>query len=357
MPRRSAIERSGIAAIAATGIPVAAPLSSPSSTARGPASGSVLTGIDLVLAPLCGITDAIFRRICLQHGADMVVTEMISSDALTRNKGPIRAMRKLRTAEGPLAVQIFGADPQRMGSAAEILSALAPRFIDLNFGCPVRKVVRSNGGAAVLRNLGLLSRICRTVVRKSRVPVSAKIRSGWDKSTSEGLLEVARVIEDSGVSVITVHARTKMQAFSGSAEWCLIEAVKKSVSIPVIGNGDVRCPGDYVTMRGRTGCDAVMIGRAAIGNPWIFAGIDAYRKGIDFVPPTPRERIEILRGQLRESVGEYGSYLGIISTRRISAAYLRHLPGARNLRGKLMSLDCLADIEKALDQYLEKNNF
>ncbi len=325
--------------------------------AANAASKDILSRVNVVLAPLCGITDWIYRRICLEFGADMVVTEMISSDALWLGKEPIRAMRCLDASEGPLVFQIFGADPGRMGRAAEILSTLDPFLIDLNFGCPVRKVVRGNGGAALLRDIALLGRICRAVVRKSRVPVSAKIRAGWDSSSLETIREIARVIEDSGISVITVHARTKAQAFTGCADWGLIRDVKESVSIPVVGNGDVRCPEDYFAIRERTGCDAVMIGRAAIGNPWIFAEIKARMNGVPFVAPTPRQRINVLKAHLWESVEALGEPLGIIPIRRVIAAYSKHLPGARELRGRLMSLERLDEIESVLNLYMETNGF
>ncbi|MFH1755842.1 MAG: tRNA dihydrouridine synthase DusB [Candidatus Latescibacterota bacterium] len=319
-----------------------------------PAPGGFGT-IDVVLAPLCGITDWIFRRICREHGADLVVTEMISSDALSRNIGPLRAMRRIASNEEGLAIQIFGSEPQRMAEAADILSRFNPRFIDLNFGCPVRKVVKGNGGAALLRDLPMLERICRAVVAKSRVPVSAKMRIGWDQSTPEQAGTIARTIEAAGVAALTVHARTKVQAFSGDAKWEYITAVKESVSIPVVGNGDVRSADDYIAMRAQTGCDAVMIGRAAIGNPWIFSEIKGRIQGTEFTPPTARERISVLVNQVRESAGELGEPLGIIVMRRVIACYLKHLPGARELRGSILRMESVQEIETVLERFLATN--
>jgi len=314
-------------------------------------------GIDVALAPLCGISDWIYRRICLEHGADLVFTEMISSDALTRRSGTPRAMRSLTPGQSRLAVQIFGAEPARMAEAAEILSALSPRFIDLNFGCPVRKVVKGNGGAALLRDVPLLERICLAVVKKSRVPVTAKIRTGWEKATPEQVGGIARIIENAGISALTVHARTKVQAFAGKADWEHIRAVKESVSIPVVGNGDVHSADDYLDMRRHTGCDAVMIGRAAIGNPWIFSEIKGRILGIPVSPPSPRERISVLKDQVRESVADLGQPTGIIAMRRVIAAYLKHLPGARELRGVVLRLEHRNEIDAALDHYLEANGW
>lgn len=314
-------------------------------------------GIDVALAPLCGITDWIYRRICLEHGADLVFTEMISSDALSRDTGPLRAMRNLQHNEDRLAVQIFGAEPERMGEAAEILSDLNPRFIDLNFGCPVRKVVKGNGGAALLRDFPLLERVCRAVVKKSKVPVSAKIRTGWEKSTPEQAGDIARIIESTGVSALTVHARTRVQAFAGKAQWECIQAVKEAVSITVVGNGDVRCADDYFAMRRQTGCDAVMIGRAAIGNPWIFSEIKSRIHGNAAPHPSPRRRISVLKSQVRASVADLGEPRGIIAMRRVIAAYLKHLQGARELRAAVLCLDRQNEIEAVLDRYMEANGW
>ncbi len=313
-----------------------------------PAKDGPLDGVRVILAPLCGITDAVFRRICFDRGADLAVTEMISSDGLIRNSPDIRAIRHLDMSDGPLSLQIFGSNPETMGQAAAILSDLEPRTIDINFGCPVRKIVNKHGGSAVLKDLGLLEKICRKVVERSRVPVSVKIRSGWEQSTAENTQDIARVIEDAGVSMITVHARTKAQGFTGRADWLLIKAVKEAVRIPVVGNGDVTDPQSYLRMREVTGCDAVMIGRSAIGNPWVFEGIGAALNGLDYIPPPPRERVEGLLRHARLAVQYYGEPAGLIATRRIMAAYLKHLPNARGIRSKIMGCTQLLALEEIL---------
>jgi nifR3 family TIM-barrel protein len=315
-------------------------------------TGHPLDGVKVMLAPLCGISDSVFRRICLQHGADMVVTEMISSDGLIRNSNHIRAVRGLDMAEGPLSLQIFGSDPETMGEAAAILSRLEPRSIDMNFGCPVKKIVSRNGGSAVLKDPPLLHRICRRVVERSRVPVSAKIRSGWDKPTAANLAEIVHAIEDAGVSMITVHARTKRQGFKGAANWEMIEAIKGVASIPIVGNGDVMGPEDYFEIRDKTGCDAVMIGRGAIGNPWIFEEIQAATAGAAYVPPGHRVRIGVMLRHVRATVEQAGEPAGVISSRRVMAAYLKRLPNARELRRHIMMCDNLADLEALADAYL-----
>jgi len=312
-------------------------------------------GARVLLAPLCGITTAPFRRVCLEHGADMAVTEMISSEAMTRgNRGECRAVRGADMTAGLQSIQIFGGDPERMGETAAILSdEFTPQYLDMNFGCPVKKIVKGGGGSACLRDLDHLYRICRRVVERSSVPVSAKIRSGWDKSTGDGVRDIARTIEDAGVSMLAVHARTKKQAFQGRANWELIAQAKDAVTIPVIGNGDVRSADDVIRMGAETGCDAVMIGRAAIGNPWIFSEVRSRLDGREYTPPTPRERVETLLAHAREAARLDGEPRGIISLRKVMAAYIKHLPGARALRETLMQTENVAQLEEVLGRYLE----
>jgi tRNA-dihydrouridine synthase B len=326
----------------------------PTPEALRAADGHPLEGVRVVLAPLCGITDSVFRKICLDHGADMVVTEMISADGLVRNSPQIRAVDGLDMSQGPLSLQIFGSDADAMGEAAAHLSELEPRFLDMNFGCPVRKIVNRNGGSAVLKDLKLLYRICRAVVEKSTVPVSAKIRSGWDRPTAEYLHDIGRAIEDAGVSMVAVHARTKKQAFAGKANYGLIRAIKEAVSIPVIGNGDVVSPEAYFRMKEESGCDAVMIGRGAIGNPWIFEEIKAAIDGRDYTPPTPEERVAMLLHHLRLAVEKLGEPTGVVLTRKIMAAYLKRLPNARELRGHVMKCHRVAELEALFDGYLRR---
>jgi tRNA-dihydrouridine synthase B len=323
---------------------------------RMPGPAGLPNGARVILAPLCGVTDAVFRKICLDRGADMVVTEMISSDALTRGKEDrVRSLKGVDVAQGPLSLQIFGADAARMGATAERLSGLAPQYIDMNFGCPVRKIVAQSGGSAVLKDLGLLGRICREVVRRSRVPVSAKIRAGWDKPSGERVRDISRTIEDAGVSMVAVHARTRRQGFGGRADWDLIAEAKRAVGIPVVGNGDVSDADDFFGMYRHTDCDAVMIGRGAIGNPWIFEEIQARLRGGRFEPPTARERVEVLLEHVRREVEVDGEPLGVISTRKVIAAYIRCLPNVRELRGKLMQATRLSELEDLLYAYLEEN--
>ncbi len=319
-----------------------------------PRNGDALDGVRVVLAPLCGITDSVFRKICLDRGADLSVTEMISSEGLVRNSAHIGALRGLDMSHGPLSLQIFGSDPEVMGEAAAILSELEPRFLDMNFGCPVRKIVTRNGGSAVLKDVELLHRICKRVVERSRVPVSAKIRSGWDKPNAAELADIGRAIEDAGVSMIAVHARTKKQGFKGAADWMLIESIKGAVTIPVVGNGDVDGPESYFKIKEQTGCAAVMIGRCAIGNPWIFDEITATIEGRPYVPPTAAERVAVLIQHVRLTVEQLGEPTGVVASRKIMAAYLKRLPHVRELRGNLMTCETCAAVESLLESYLDR---
>jgi nifR3 family TIM-barrel protein len=312
-------------------------------------------GARVILAPLCGVTTAPFRRICLEQGADMAVTEMVSSEAMTRSREMYcKALHGLDMNEGPLSLQIFGGDPVRMGETAARLSEQKPEYLDMNFGCPVKKIVNGNGGSAVLKDVRLLGDICREVVRRSAVPVSAKIRAGWDQPTGEQVREFARTIEDAGVAMMAIHARTRKQGFSGRANWELIAEAKSAVKIPVIGNGDVRCADDVVRMHQQTGCDAVMIGRAAIGNPWIFDEVKTVLEGREYIHPTPRQRVAVLLRHIAEAVKLEGDHGGVVASRKVMAAYLKRAPNVRESRGALMQARNLAEVTETMLAYLER---
>lgn len=323
-----------------------------------PRTPTLPAGVRVILAPLCGITTAPFRRICLEHGADLAVTEMVSSEALTRgNLHECRAVNGLDVSEGPLSIQIFGGDPDRMGETAAVLSERhRPVYLDMNFGCPVKKIVNGGGGSSVLRDMGRLSRICREVVRRSVVPVSAKIRAGWDKTSSDNVRDIVRTIEDAGVSMLSVHARTKKQGFKGKANWDLITHAKDAVDIPVVGNGDVQNAADVVAMQRHTGCDAVMIGRGAIGNPWIFGEVRAHFAGDEYTAPTTADRVGVLLSHAREAVRLEGEPRGLINLRKVMAAYVRFLPDARELRGRLMQVERFDELEAVFDAWCEAHD-
>jgi nifR3 family TIM-barrel protein len=249
--------------------------------------GSVATDGNLVLAPMAGVTASAFRRICREYGANLVVTEMVSSDGLVRGGGRTRDYLDFDPAERPIGIQLFGSEPRIMAEAAQKIEKDArPDFIDMNFGCPVRKVVGRRAGSALLREPAQLRAIARQVAGAVDIPVTAKIRSGWEVG-AENAVEIARILEDSGIAAVAVHARSRGEAFGGHAHWDIIRDVKAAVGIPVIGNGDVRSPIDAWNLLRLTGCDAVMVGRAALGSPWIFQGISHFlRHGVTAPPPT-----------------------------------------------------------------------
>lgn len=260
----------------------------------GPAIGNVALDSCLVLAPLSGITDDIFRLLCKEKGASLVFSEMISSDGLVRGNALTLSMLSFADSERPIAVQLFGSDPDIMARAAEKAMKFSPDLIDLNFGCPARKIVGKQAGSALLNNLALLRKIASQVVSAVKVPVTAKIRSGWDEK-SINADKVCVMLEDCGVKAVTVHARSRSDKFTGKADWEVIARAKQAVRIPVIGNGDVLVPEDAARMLDETGCDAVMIGRAALGNPWIFSRSRHFlATGEMLPPPSEKERIELL---------------------------------------------------------------
>ncbi len=245
----------------------------------------ILKNNPLVLAPMAGITDLPFRRICKELGAGLVFSEMLSAEALIREHKRTRRMLRTDPAERPVVFQIFGSKPASMAEAAHIVSQGDLDFIDINMGCPVPKVLKSGAGSALLRDLGLAKEIMAAVVGASKVPVLIKIRLGWDAKNIVAV-DMAQAAESVGINAVTVHARTKAQGFSGHADWDMIKMVKRSVGIPIIGNGDVRSGQDAKRMMDETGCDGVMIGRAIQGYPWIFREARQFLE-TGFVAPRP----------------------------------------------------------------------
>jgi tRNA-dihydrouridine synthase B len=306
----------------------------------------------LVLAPLEEITDGPFRRLARRFGADLVYTEFVSAEAIVH--GAVKAERKLAfsEAERPIAIQIVGSRVEALVEAARAAAAGAPDLLDLNFGCPARKVAGKGAGAGLLRTPELLEEITREVVRASPCPVTAKVRLGWD-GASINVIEIAQRIERAGARAIAIHARTRSQGFAGRADWTWIARVKREVSIPVIGNGDVASPEDAARMFAETGCDAVMIGRAAMGNPWIFRASRAYlATGEHAALPGARERVAVLLDHLRDAAQAKGEPRAVIEMRKHYRGYLRGLPGAARLRAALMTPVTCAGVAALLADYL-----
>lgn len=319
------------------------------------------------LAPLAGYTDAPFRLLCSEFGADFTITEMVSADGLVRQGPGTRKLLERLEGEAPLGVQLFGNDPETMAASARIAEDSGAAFVDLNFGCPVRKVVRRNGGAAVMRDLRLMERICRVVVGCVELPVTAKIRSGWSRK-EENYLEAGTILEKSGISAVTLHPRHRSQGFTGSANWEHIRMLNEHISIPVIANGDVWCVEDYEAITAGTGCRAVMIGRGALGSPWVFKDIKDRIGGGGRGGDTPAGRVDecgsctigavariaVLERHVRMEIAWKGEKRGILEMRKHYRWYLRGLPGVREYRRRLSAARTLREVLDILDDLREE---
>jgi tRNA-dihydrouridine synthase B len=296
--------------------------------------GDVELGQGLILAPMAGITDLSFRRIAKRLGADLVTSEMVSAEGIVRQSPSTRLLLNSHPAEKPLAVQLFGSDPSVISEAARIVVTEGADIIDLNMGCPVPKVLRQGAGAELIRQPRKVKQIVEAVRKAVNVPVTVKTRSGWSKSQIN-VLEVARAAEDGGAEAITIHPRTARQGLSGTADWHLIAEVKQAVTIPVIGNGDVTRPEQVEEMKQLTGCNGVMIGRGAMGNPWIFKQAKQLAQGEAISDPSVRERLEVVGHHLelyKESLSGRQSPSGIRSR---LMWYSKGLRGSARLRSAL----------------------
>lgn len=302
----------------------------------------------VVLAPLAGITNYAFRRICREFGAGAVWTEMISSFGIFYKNGRTLAMFDWQDDERPTAVQLFGADPDAMAAAAEAVQKAGADMIDLNMGCPVPKVRKTGAGSALMDDLEVARKVISAVVNASSVPVTLKTRKGPHPHLTTAM-DLARLAEDCGVSAISVHGRTAAQLYSGTADWEIIRDVKRSVGIPVIGNGDVKTPEDAKHMLEITGCDGVMIGRAALGNPWVFSRTAEFLK-TGILPPEPsfRERVEVARRHLHLLVDLHGEIKAVHEMRGQIVKYLTGIPGASKSRRLLTEAGSMQEMENAL---------
>jgi tRNA-dihydrouridine synthase B len=307
----------------------------------------------VLLSPLCGVTDSPFRSLARLHGASMVFCEMTSSDGLVRKNQKTFDLLEYRPEERPIGAQLCGSDPAVMADAARLCEGLGFDSIDLNYGCPVRKVIAREAGAAMLNDLDRLERVTSAVVNAVSLPVTAKIRIGWDKD-SINANDVARVLEGTGVKWIAVHARTRTEGFTGRAHWEVIARVKESTSLPVIGNGDVKTPEDAKRMVDETGCDGVMVGRGSFGNPWLFGRANRLLAGLDPGPePTPRERIETAIVHLHDLAKKKGDYAATLMRKHI-AWYVRGLYDNSTLCREVNHAKSNAEVEELLRRYLEK---
>ena len=316
------------------------------------AFGKITLAHGLALAPLAGVSDRAFRRVCRACGADFTVSEMVSAKALCYEQRKKTAgersvsgqLASVMRDELPMAVQIFGSEPDFMAEAARMIQAneyigcmseVPPSAIDINMGCPVKKVTGNGEGSALLKNPKLIGEIVSAVVKAVSIPVTVKIRAGWD-STSVNAPEVAKIIEAAGASMITVHARTREQMYEPGVDRSVITAVKHAVSIPVLGNGDIYTAADALSMMEETGCDGVMIARGAMGNPWVFSEICAALDGRDYTPPPMAERFEVALAQVKEMINEKGERIGVAEAKKHLSWYCHGIEGAAAARGRLM---------------------
>ncbi len=305
----------------------------------------------VMLAPMEDVTDPSFRLICKEQGADVTYTEFVSADALIRNVNS--TLRKLRIdeRERPTAIQIYGRDVSSMVEAAKIAEEARPDFLDINCGCPVKKVAGKGAGAGLLRDLPLMYSIVSAVVKAVNIPVTVKTRLGWDHDHRD-IVQIAEQLQDCGIAALTIHGRTRSQMYTGQADWTLIGEVKRNprMTIPIIGNGDITTPAQAIEAFDRYGVDGIMIGRASIGAPWIFAEVKAALAGVT-TAITPTQKMAMLRRQIAENISNIDEYRGILHTRRHLAAtpLLKGIPNFRDTRVAMLRADRAADLLSILD--------
>ena len=305
----------------------------------------------LLLAPMEDVSDPPFRAVCKDHGADLMYTEFISSEGLIRDAIKSRKKLDIFDYEKPIGIQIFGGDEESLSLAAKIVDVTNPDLLDINFGCPVKKVALKGAGAGVLKDLDLMERLTSAVVKSTKLPVTVKTRLGWDDNT-KNIEEVAERLQDVGIQALAIHGRTRTQMYKGSADWTLIGKIKENprIRIPIFGNGDIDSPEKALEYKSRYGVDGIMIGRAAIGYPWIFDEIKHFmRTGDHLPPPTVEQRVGVARKHLHKSVEWKGPIVGIMEMRRHYSNYLKGLPNIKEFRTKLVTLNNVEEIDEVLD--------
>lgn len=305
----------------------------------------------LLLAPMEDVSDPPFRAVCKENGADLMYTEFISSEGLIRDAIKSRQKLDIFDYEKPIGIQIFGGDEDAMALSAKIVDSTAPDLLDINFGCPVKKVVCKGAGAGVLRDIELMVRLTKACVRSTSLPVTVKTRLGWDDDT-KNIEEVAERLQDVGIKALTIHGRTRAQLYRGEADWSLIAKVKNNprIHIPIFGNGDIDSPQKAVEYKNRYGVDGIMIGRAAIGYPWIFREIKHYMATGEILPlPTIEERLDAVRKHLHGALAWKGTRTGVCEMRPHYASYLKGLSHVREFRTRLVTTDSVDEIEHIFD--------
>jgi nifR3 family TIM-barrel protein len=317
-----------------------------------------LPAFPLLLAPMEDVSDPPFRAVCKDNGADLMYTEFISSEGLIRDAIKSRQKLDIFDYERPVGIQIFGGDEEAMALSAKIVDAVNPDLVDINFGCPVKKVVTKGAGAAVLKDIDLMVRLTKAVVDSTSKPVTVKTRLGWDDE-SKNIEEVAERLQDVGIKALSIHGRTRAQMYKGEADWRLIAAVKNNprIQIPIFGNGDIDSPQKALEYKNRYGVDGIMIGRAAIGYPWIFNEIKHYlQTGEILAAPTIQQRVAAIKKHLTKSIEWKGEILGVLEMRRHYTNYLKGFPHIKEFRNKLVNLKTFEEISTVLQEVEQRYN-
>lgn len=314
--------------------------------------GSVSIANEVVLGPMAGVTDLAFRKICKSFGVGLLVTEMVSAKALHYGDEKTKDLMRLDSIEHPVALQIFGSDPEIMAEAACYLNDHPCDIIDINMGCPAPKIVKNGDGSALMKNPGLVKEVISKVVAASHKPVTVKFRKGWDDGLVNAV-EIAKIAEASGAAAITVHGRTRDQFYSGKADYDIIRDVKQAVTIPVIGNGDVFSIEQAVRLKEHTGCDGIMVARGVQGNPWLIRQIIKYlHEGVIENPPSLEERIEIAKRHMEYLVETKGEYIATLEMRKHAAWYFKGVPHSAHVRGRVNQASSKEEILALMDSLL-----
>lgn len=313
--------------------------------------GNVTLKNNILLAPMAGITNLPFRKICQKFEPGLVYTEMVSSKGLFYHDEKTKQLLNMQNEKRPIAVQIFGSDVEAMSVAAKEVSQIAD-IVDINMGCPAPKVVKNGDGSKLMLNLELAGDIIEAVVKASTVPVTVKMRKGWDKEHIV-VVELAKIAQEKGASAITIHGRTREEFYLGTADWEIIKQVKQAVSIPIIGNGDIKNAQDAKNMLDQTNTDGIMIGRGSMGNPWIFREIKEYLEEKEITPITNKEKLQIILEHINLQVEFLGENTGIKEMRKHLVYYLKNLPNAASIRQKVNQIETKQELEACIIEYFK----